>query len=80
MDFWIVAIDHALQLTKDANDSDKIRAQKDRLEALLRSRDSQNARKGSSRKNPSSVKQPLRLKSRVTDRDLFPGRFKLTSG
>jgi hypothetical protein len=36
MDFWIVAIDHWLQLAQDANDSDKIRAQKDQLEALLR--------------------------------------------
>ncbi|MGB0012006.1 MAG: hypothetical protein WBQ03_10395 [Candidatus Sulfotelmatobacter sp.] len=36
MDFWIVAIDHGLQLAKDVNDSDKIRAQKDQLEALLR--------------------------------------------
>jgi hypothetical protein len=35
MDFWIVAIDHGLQLARDANDPIKIRAQKDRLEALL---------------------------------------------
>jgi hypothetical protein len=37
MDFWIVAIDHGLQLARDANDPLKIAAQKDQLEALLKS-------------------------------------------
>jgi hypothetical protein len=36
MDFWIFAIDHDLQLKKDASDSLDRRAQKDRLEGLLR--------------------------------------------
>src|SRR5580658_4917730 len=36
MDCWIVAIDHGLQLAREANDSDKVRAQKDQLEDLLR--------------------------------------------
>jgi hypothetical protein len=35
MDFWIVAIDHELQLQKDANDGQKRMVQKDCLEALL---------------------------------------------
>ena len=35
MDFWIVAIDHELQLQKDDGDAPNRRAQKDRLEALL---------------------------------------------
>jgi hypothetical protein len=35
MDFWIVAIDHELQLPKDVGDAPNRRAQKDRLEALL---------------------------------------------
>jgi hypothetical protein len=35
MDFWIVAIDHELQLQKDASDAPNRRVQKDRLEALL---------------------------------------------
>jgi len=36
VDFWIVAIDHGLPLTRDADDPIKIGAQKDQLEALLR--------------------------------------------
>src|SRR5271167_2816422 len=36
MDFWIVAIDHELQLTRNADDPIKLRAQKDQLEDLLR--------------------------------------------
>jgi hypothetical protein len=36
MNVWIVAIDHELQLARDANDSLKIRTQKDQLEDLLR--------------------------------------------
>jgi len=36
MDFWIVAIDHGLQLASESNDSPKIRAHKDQLEALLK--------------------------------------------
>lgn len=36
MDFWIVAIDHGLQLVRDANDSPKTAAQKAQLETLLR--------------------------------------------
>jgi hypothetical protein len=36
MDFWIVAIDHGLQLVRTANDSTKTTAQKDQLESLLR--------------------------------------------
>jgi hypothetical protein len=35
MDFWIVAIDHGLQLVRDVKDSTKTTAQKERLEALL---------------------------------------------
>jgi hypothetical protein len=35
MDFWIVAIDHELQLQKGVGDAPNRRAQKDRLEALL---------------------------------------------
>lgn len=35
MDFWIVAIDHGLQLVTDANDPVHRRSQKDRLHALL---------------------------------------------
>ena len=35
MDFWIVAIDHGLQLQRVATDSTKTKAQKDQLEALL---------------------------------------------
>ncbi len=35
MDFWIVGIDHELQLQKDASDIPTRRAQKDHLEALL---------------------------------------------
>jgi hypothetical protein len=35
MDFWIVAIDHGLQLLRDANDPTRTRAQKEQLEALL---------------------------------------------
>lgn len=35
MDFWIVAIDHGLQLERDASDSPERMAQKDQLEALL---------------------------------------------
>lgn len=35
MHFWIVAIDHELQLARNASDSAKIRAQKDELEDLL---------------------------------------------
>jgi hypothetical protein len=35
MDFWIVAIDHELQLVHDANDPPKRKNQKDRLTALL---------------------------------------------
>jgi hypothetical protein len=36
MDFWIVAIDHGLQLQRAATDSTKTKAQKDQLEALLK--------------------------------------------
>jgi hypothetical protein len=36
MHFWIVAIDHELQLTRAANDSEKRRAQKEQLEAILK--------------------------------------------
>jgi hypothetical protein len=36
MDFWIVAIDHGLQLQQAASDSSKTKAQKDQLEALLK--------------------------------------------
>ncbi|MGB8581550.1 MAG: hypothetical protein WCD47_12065 [Candidatus Sulfotelmatobacter sp.] len=36
MDFWIVAIDHGLQLVRNANDSSKTTAQKAHLETLLR--------------------------------------------
>src|SRR5271157_5196293 len=36
MDFWIVAIDHGLQLQRAATDSIKTKAQKDQLEALLK--------------------------------------------
>jgi hypothetical protein len=32
VDFWIVAIDHGLPLTRDADDPIKIGAQKDQLE------------------------------------------------
>ena len=35
MDFWIVAIDHELQLHRDPSDIPSRRAQKDHLEALL---------------------------------------------
>lgn len=35
MDFWIIAIDHGLQLARDASDSPDRRAQKNRLEGLL---------------------------------------------
>jgi hypothetical protein len=35
MDFWIVAIDHELQLQKDASDAPNRRAKKEHLEALL---------------------------------------------
>jgi hypothetical protein len=34
--FWIVAIDHKLQLARNVNDSTKMRAQKEQLDALLR--------------------------------------------
>ncbi|MGO9862310.1 MAG: hypothetical protein ACLPLR_01760 [Terriglobales bacterium] len=37
MNFWIVAIDHELQLQKDASDVPSRRTQKDHLEALLMS-------------------------------------------
>src|ERR1700730_14263554 len=36
MDFWIVAIDHALQLERATGDTPDLRLQKDQLEALLK--------------------------------------------
>jgi hypothetical protein len=36
MNFWIVAIDHELQLTPDPSDTEKLRAQKKQLEAILK--------------------------------------------
>jgi len=36
MNFWIVAIDHELQLPKDVGDPPKRTEQKERLEALLK--------------------------------------------
>jgi hypothetical protein len=36
MNFWIVAIDHELQLARTADDSEKRRAQKEQLEAILK--------------------------------------------